>query len=172
MLGRHCRQPALDSIPESFQNEDSEYETAERKTEKCPLRAGKHKTNYARNRNSKRSDALRRKWKFRRPNEKQRQKNPENLDKQQVRQMMNIGYVVFKNPFAAHYRRISIHMDEKINSERNYSRQLMQLSQEKSSADFYSHFSSLFSDFRFSIAVLLILNSNIKIGNLFISFYQ
>jgi len=68
-----------------------------------------------------------------------RQKYPENFDKYQERQMMNIGYVVFKNLLAAHHGQICVHVHEKINTERHDSRYLVQLSQEKSSADFYSH---------------------------------
>jgi len=85
---------------------------------------------------------------------KKRQENPENFDKQQVRQMMNVGHVVFKNLLAAHRRRVSIHMHEKINAERCDAGYLMQFPQKKSSADFNSHNEFSILNFRLAIYIL------------------
>jgi hypothetical protein len=74
---------------------------------------------------------------------RERQKNPENLDKQQIRKVMNVGYVVFKNLFAAHHGRIGIHMHQKINAERHNAGYLVQFTKQKRPADFDCHFSSL-----------------------------
>ena len=60
---------------------------------------------------------------------KKRQKNTENFDKEQIRQMMYVRDVVFKNLLAAHHRRIRIDMREIINSKRHNARQLMQFSE-------------------------------------------
>ena len=71
----------------------------------------------------------------------ERQKNAENFDKQQIRNVVNIADPVVKNLRAAHCLGIRKHVDEKKRAERNNSGYLMQFSQKESFAEFNSHLS-------------------------------
>lgn len=60
--------------------------------------------------------------------ENQRQKYPEDLNKQQIRHIMNGLDMLVKNPCTIHRGRISEHVYEKEHAQRHNTRELVQLS--------------------------------------------
>src|SRR6185503_1780488 len=70
---------------------------------------------------------------------KQREKNAEDLKKQEVRNIVDILHRFFKCRLAIHRLRIREHMHEKKQAERDYARQLVKLTQQKSITKTNSH---------------------------------
>lgn len=64
----------------------------------------------------------------------ERHENAENLDKNQIRHIVNVLYVLVKARRAVHRRRVCVHMHKEKRAERDDARQLMQLAQQKSFA--------------------------------------
>ena len=62
---------------------------------------------------------------------------------------MNVLNMLVKDPGAAHRRRIRVHVNKKKYPERYNPGQLMQLSQKKCAANFYSHSFSFYNCFGF-----------------------
>jgi hypothetical protein len=70
---------------------------------------------------------------------KQRDKYAEDLEKDQVRHVVNVLDVFVKTPRPVHRGRVRIHVYKKENAKRNDPRQLMQLPQKEGIAEFNSH---------------------------------
>lgn len=70
---------------------------------------------------------------------KQRHKNAEDLYEQQIRHVVNVLYVFIEYTSAAHCGRVRVNVNEVKDTERNDSRDLMQLSQDERIAETYWH---------------------------------
>jgi hypothetical protein len=71
--------------------------------------------------------------------EQQRNEDAEDLDKNEIRHIVQVLNVLIEDAFAAESRRVRVHVDEKENTERHNAGQLVQLSQKECITDLNGH---------------------------------
>lgn len=96
----------------------------------------------------------------------QRQEYTEYLDKDEIRHIVDFLHMVVEDLRPVHRSRICVHMHKKEQTERNYTRQLVQFSEQKCFAESDSHCSRHANVLINKEMIPEILEPNTKIGNI------